>query len=56
MMKTMGNNKEKIINFETEQVYSYGSLMSRTDIVMPVSRRLMTSKFFIGTQNSSFGR
>ena len=41
MMKTMKDNREKIITFETEQVYSYGSLVSRTDIVLPVSRHTM---------------
>jgi len=52
MMMSMTNNREKILNFDTEQVYSYGSETSRTDICLPYSRLTnMIHKFFIGTVN-----
>jgi hypothetical protein len=45
-------NKEIISNFDTEQVYSYDSILSRTDNVMPFSRTTLTiQNIFIGTIN-----
>jgi hypothetical protein len=52
MMRIMMVNKEIISNFDTEQVYSYDSILSRTDNVMPFSRTTLTiQNIFIGTIN-----